>query len=194
MGSTSRRNLWNTRIEPGKMRSSPVGLIVEDGEETTQQDERIQHLKASIEALREDMQVDEAIFAKRHSDMPTFRTKLERKREQQRTQQAERRADEKQTAIAQLTNLVERLEQKVTDARRRRERTETIRQYEEDIVRLTRDAERTAAEMAQCQKEVELLRQEQREEEGSVDGDEGEGFAVVDTGDEPYPHHNGEDE
>ncbi|KAK5109838.1 hypothetical protein LTR85_002036 [Meristemomyces frigidus] len=175
------------------MRSSPVGLNVGDGEDTTQQDEQIQHLKASIEALREDMQLDEAILAKRSSDMPTFRTKLERKREQPRTQQAERRVDEKQTAIAQFTDLVERLDKKVADARRRRERTETIRQYEEDIVRLTRDAERAAAEVAQCQKEVELLRREQREEEGSVDGEEGEGFAVIATGDEPYLRCNEED-
>lgn len=140
---------------------------------------RLSILRPALEALREDVQDDETALAERRDEMKSFQTKQERKREQLGTLEVERRVEDKQTAIAQLTGLAGRLRKNVAEARRRRQRIETIRQYERDVAEYTRDAQRSTAEAERCQKEVERLRREQREEEGIGGVDEGDGFALV---------------
>ena len=62
MDLTARRA---TRLASGQLRSSPITAIVEDDNETAKQAEQIQHLEASIEALREDGRDDVAALAER---------------------------------------------------------------------------------------------------------------------------------
>lgn len=184
MDLTARRA---TRLASGQLRSSPITAIVEDDNKTAKQAEQIQHLEASIEALREDGRDDVAALAERR-DLERGQTKQDRKRRQQKTFELEVRIQEREAAISQLTGLAERLGWKVAETRRRRQRMEAIRQYEEAITEHSRDAERSTAEAARYRKEVELLWQEQREEEDGAEVDEGEGFAVVDsTSAEPAP-------